>query len=150
MLLAACGSTAATAPPARSEPDREWVDNARSFIGTLDSDVLMSTVGGANLASARRALSDESDIYTMLVAYDLFGDCGPAIANLGAPSRRVAQVVQTLISVCGRLENASTLFERAMSRHDAYPLLAASRMVLTATPLLSRASSELAALRVDA
>ena len=147
MLLVACG--AASAPPARPEPDDLWIDNARSFIGTLDSEVLMSAVGGANRPSARRALGDESDVYTMLVAYDLFGDCGPALANLGAAGPRVASVVGTLISACGRLEHATTLFERAMRTREARPLLAASRMVLTAAPLLSRASSELAALDGD-
>jgi hypothetical protein len=146
LLLAACGTTAATVAPAHPEADREWLDNARSFIETLDADVSLSAAGGANLATARRALGDESDVYSMLVAYDLFGDCGPALANLGTASARVASVEQALIGACGRLENASTLFERAMRGHDPHPLLAASRMVLSAVPLLFRASAALAAL----
>lgn len=68
--LAACGGTTAPAPPAtHSAAERSWLDNAGRFIETLDSDITLSADGGANLATARRALTDESSIYGMLVAY---------------------------------------------------------------------------------
>ena len=146
LLLAACGSSPA-APRAATAAERQWVLNAGSFIGTLQSDVLLSTVGGANLASARRALTDTSSVMTMLVAYDLFSDCGPALANAGTPGAAGNAVDGTLIAACGKLESASALFQTAMTRHAARPLLAATRMVLTVEPLLSKASSELAAVR---
>jgi hypothetical protein len=147
ILLASCGATTTIAVPrAHSVAERQWIDNAGSLIRTLDSDVSSSTVGGANLASARRALTDESTIYTLLVGYDLFGDCGPALANAGTPSERAARVAETLILACGRLEDAAALFQRAMTRHDPRPLLAASRLVLTAVPTLGQASAELATL----
>lgn len=146
LLLAACGSSSAS-PRVDSAAERQWVANAGSLIGTLESDVLMSTVGGANLATARRALTDDSDVMTMLVAYDLFGDCGRSLANAGTPAPQASGVVQTLIAACSRLERASTLFQEAMTRRVPRPLLAASREVLTAEPLLERADSELAALR---
>jgi hypothetical protein len=146
LLLAACGGSG-VAPRVGTAGERQWILNARSFIGTLESDVLLSTVGGANLASARRALTDTSAVMTMLVAYDLFGDCGPALANAGTPGPAGNPVQRTLIAACGRLESASALFQTAMTRHAARPLLAATRMVLTVEPLLTKASSELAALR---
>ena len=38
--VAACGgTTAADAPPAQPATDRAWVDNARRFVESLDSDV---------------------------------------------------------------------------------------------------------------
>ncbi len=147
LVLASCGApTRIAAPPAHSAAEREWIDNAASLIRTLDADVALSTVGGANLRAARRVLGDESAIYTLLVAYDLFGDCDPSLANAGTASARDAQLAQTLIGACGRLEQAATLFERALQRHDATALLLATRTVLTAVPLLSRASVELARL----
>jgi len=146
LLLAGCTTSVASAPAARSPSERQWLSNADSFIGTLDSDILMSAAGGANLASARRALHDSSAIYTMLVAYELFGDCGHALANVGVPSARAAPVTRSLSSACARLEEASALFQEAMSRREAPRLLAATRMVLRAVPFLSAASAELAAL----
>jgi len=148
LLLAGCATSIAGAPPARSVSERQWISNADSFIGTLESDVLMSTAGGSNLASAGHALRDRSAIYTMLVAYELFGDCGHALANLGAPSARAAPVTRSLISACARLEDASALFEQAMSRSEPRSLLAATRTVLRAVPFLSAARAELAALGV--
>lgn len=144
--LGACGGPSAP-PKADAATEREWIDNAGSLIRTLQSDVLMSTVGGANLATARRALRDESDVMTMLVAYNLFGACGPSLANAGTPGPQANGVVQTLIAACSRLERASALFTEAMARGSPRPLLAATREVLTAEPFLVRAGSELAALR---
>ncbi len=145
--LSACGGTAAVVvPPAHSVAERQWLANARQLIATLDSDVLLSAAGGANLATARRALGDQSDVYTMVVAYTLFGDCTHALANVGTPGAREAEVSATLITACRRLERASGLFEQAMSRRDARRLLAATRAVLETAPILDRAKTQLTAL----
>jgi hypothetical protein len=144
--LAACATSTPALPRAHSATERQWIDNASRFIGTLDSDVLLSASGGANLASARRALSDQSDLYTMLVAYTLFGGCSPALANVGTPSARVGRVVETLSSACRRLEHASALFEQAVKRNDPHALLVATRIVLNTEPLLYKAKAELSAL----
>jgi hypothetical protein len=148
-LLSGCGETSpvSIAPPAHSPAERQWIANAKSFIGTLNSDVIVSTVGGGNLATARRVLRNQSDIYSLLVAYDLFGACRPALANVGTPSQRANAVAETLISVCGRLQHASALFSRAMTRRDPASLLDATRTVLTVVPLLVQARTELASLR---
>jgi hypothetical protein len=147
-VLAGCGgSTARPSPPAHSPAEREWLDNADRFIGILDSDVLLSTAGGANLATARHALGDESAVYAMTVAYTFFGSCGRSLANAGTPSTRESHLAETLIGACRRLQHASTLFEQAMSRGRAQTLLAATRLVLGASPLLAQAKTELASLR---
>jgi len=145
--LASCGAPGAIPPPpAQSAAERAWIANADSLVGVLDNDVLLSTAGGGNLASARRALHDGSAVYTMLVAYELFGDCGSALANAGTPSGRAARAEGALIAACARLERASTLFQRAMTRRDAASLLEASRTVLRAVPDLSAARADLDAL----
>lgn len=146
-LLGGCGSTdAVPPPPAHSAAEHAWIANADSLVGVLDSDVLLSTAGGGNLASARRALRDDSAVYTMLVAYELFGDCGSALANAGTPSGRATRADDALIAACARLERASALFQRAMTRRDAGALLEASRTVLRAVPDLSLARADLDAL----
>jgi hypothetical protein len=149
LVLTACGSTTSLppAPAAHSAAERQWIANASNFIGQLNSDVLLSTVGGANLATARRALHDQSDVYSMLVAYDLFGDCNSALASAGTPSARAGAVDGTLVTACGKLEDASALFGRAMAKRDPSSLLAATHLVITVVPLLAQARSQLASLR---
>lgn len=144
--LTGCATTGPAEPRAHSAAERQWIDNASRFIGTLDSDIQLSTSGGGNLSTARRALHNQSDVYSMLVAYTLFGGCGPALANVGTPSARVGGVVQTLTSACRRFEHASALFEQAMTRSDPRALLSATRLVLDTEPLLYHARTQLAAL----
>jgi hypothetical protein len=143
--LTACGSgTPAPAGPPAS--DRVWVDNAQRFVATLDSGVGLTAPGGPSLADARRAMADSDGVYSLLVAYDLFGDCGHELAAVGVPSPRAGRVVATLISACTRLERASGLFQQAMTRTEPKALLAATRVALGAVPFLARARLELAAL----
>jgi hypothetical protein len=144
-LLAGCGSRAS---PPRTPPlaERVWIDNAENFIGTLDSDLGLTTSGGPTLADARRAMAGTSGVYTMLVAYSLFGDCGKALAAVGAPVPRARRVVGTLVSACSRFERAAVLFQQAMTRNEPKALLAATRTALAAAPLLARARLELSAL----
>jgi hypothetical protein len=111
--------------------------------------VVLSANGGNDLASARRALHDESDLYAMLVAYTRFGGCTESLRNVGAPSARVRAVEKTLSLACRRLERASALFTLAVERSDAKLLLAATRTALTASPLLYRAQSKLDAARAS-
>ena len=146
-LLAGCGQASSPPlPPAHSAAERQWLDNVASLVRTLATQVDASTVGGGNLASARRVLHDTSSVYTLLVAYDLFGDCGGALANAGTASARAGALEQTLIDACARLEDAAALFQRAMTRRSPQPLLRASRTVLATVPLLGRARAELALL----
>jgi len=146
--LSACGAVthAAPAPPAHSELERIWMDNARRFVQGLATDLGLVECGGPTLASARAAMADENDVYTLLVAYGLFGDCRQELTNVGRPSVRERRALSILADACGKLERASALFQRAMTRHEPKALLEATAASLAAGPVLSRARAELATL----
>jgi hypothetical protein len=143
-LLTACGgSSGETAAGSRAE--RLWVVNAAALIGDLQADILLSTRGGDDVASARRAMQTEGDVYLLLVAYGLFGDCGQKVEQLGTPNARLQQVRRTLAAACRHLERSASLFTRAMTGSQPAALVAATQTALRVTPLLERAKSELAA-----
>ena len=147
-LAAGCGGgSSRDVAPEGSTAAREWVDNAARFVQQLQRDVVMSAAGGSNLASARRAVSDQDEVYLLLVAYSDFGDCNRELAAAGTPSRHGRAVAQLVLAACGPLERASTLFTRAMQRSDPRALLAATRVSATAAPLLVRALAALDTLR---
>jgi hypothetical protein len=136
-------------PQSRAAADRLWLFNAVDFVSELQSDLSMSATGGANLATARRAIRDTSDIVTMLVAYNVFGDCTSEVKNFdGGPAPRVAKpVVVVIMEACHRLEHATSLFTDAMTNDDPVALLAATQAANGAAPLLAEARSGLARLR---
>ena len=107
----------------------------------------MSAAGGSNLASARRAVQDENDVYVLLVAYGDFGDCNRELASAGTPSSHGRTVAALIVTACRPLEQASALFTRAMQRNDANALLAATRISASAAPILVRALALLDRLR---
>ena len=117
------------------------------FLGTIDADVLLSTAGGANPATARRALKSTSAVYTMLVAYTFFGDCSHELADTGVPSERAKPVVSLIVEACRRLARAAALFQVAMTRKQPGPLVAAGSAALAVEPLVARARERLMALR---
>jgi hypothetical protein len=145
--LVACGTRVEPAPNRHSTAERIWVANAVRFVATAESDILATTVGGANLATARKALANDSDVYSMLVAYSFFGDCNRELANLGTASADARQIVTLLLQACRRLERASMLFEQAVSRNEPRTLVAAGRASLVAEPLLTQAQLQLRAFR---
>jgi hypothetical protein len=147
-LLSGCGSgRSGTAAPKPSSPtERQWLDNASRLVAELETDVGLSTSGGADLATARRAMADQSAVYTLLVAYGTFGDCIHELQSTGTPSRRGEAAATLIVSACGRLEHASELFQRAMTRDEPKTLLAATRAAAGAAPLLARARTALARL----
>jgi hypothetical protein len=145
--LAGCGgATSVPAPRQGSPAGRAWLEGAGRFVAELQSDLFLSASGGANVAAARRAMHDQNDVYTMLVAYNLFGDCNRELADVGVPERQAGQVLTLIISACGRLEHATALFEAAMTREDPATLLAATRTAAGAAPLLAEAQGDLASL----
>src|SRR5262245_44834749 len=102
VLLAGCGS-ASTTRPAQAGPvagERQWVDNAQRFLEGLVLDVQLSAYGGSNLASARRALRDQSDLYSLLVAYIAFDRCTRTLVDLGAPVVRLRPVADRIGAAC--------------------------------------------------
>ncbi len=143
--LTACGGTSAPAPAPVPVPgaDREWVANTVGVIDELERDVLLAASGGATVAAARHALRDQSDVYTILVAYTDFGGCNYMVSAAGTPAERHARVQRELASVCTMLERAAVLFTQAVTHHDAPALLTATRTTLRAYPLLVQAKAEL-------
>jgi hypothetical protein len=146
--LAACGSiTSSPSPPAaHSAAQRTWVESAGRFVAGLQVEILSSQNGGADLASARRAIANENDIYTMLVDYTDFGDCNRELGNIGVPAAGTGKVVALIISACGRLEHAASLFQNAMTYNRPAKLLAATLLAAKAAPLLAEAEDGLAKL----
>ena len=140
-LLAACGGT--SAPAGSQQGDRQWVANAGGVIDELERDVLLAGSGGSSYAAAAAALRDESNLYTVLVAYSDFGGCDHMVSAAGVPTARYANVERTLTATCVLLQRAAALFTRAASTHDAGALVAATRTMLEASPLLVRAKAEL-------
>ena len=147
MTLTGCGGAVrphATPPPA----DRQWMSNAGNLIDQLRGDVVLTWNAGGTLPEARRALGNDSDLYALLLAYTDFGGCGKMLSGLGSPSTKLTPVKADLVSACGHLERASTLFTRSAKNTDPKALLAATRQALEAKPILYRAGFQLAAARL--
>ena len=143
-LLAGCGS-ASHAPPSshRTALQRYWLANTRELIATLERDVLLSAHGGANVATARRALSNSSDLFGMVIAYTYFAGCHKLLRSFGPPGLADEPALVALGSACTQAEEAARLFRLAMKRNDPRILLSATRAALAAEPLLVRAKAEL-------
>jgi hypothetical protein len=144
-MLAGCGTSAAA--PASRGAEREWVANASGVLDQLSEDLDAASGGGATVSSARRALHDESTLYGLLLSYTDFGGCNTMVADVGRPAAQFRPVERTLRLACVRLQRAATLFTRAASHTDPHALLAASRQAARASPLLYRATLQLAAAR---
>lgn len=142
VALAACGSGAV-----RTVGSREWAANVTQLVAQLRDDEVVGTAGTSDLASARHALHDDSDLYVLLVAYADFAGCGRMLANAGDAGGLARLVDGTLSSACVRLERAAALFTRSAGDDDPRALLAAAREAQRAWPLLDRALVELAVAR---
>jgi hypothetical protein len=135
--LAACGRTS-VAPV-----DREWAANAGGVVAQLRADVV-AVSGYDRLAAARTGLTDDSQLYGLLVAYTDFGGCRHMVAAVGVEPPGRAHVVEVLARVCARLQSADRLFTRAVSRRDAPLLVRATHEAVAAVPLLDAAALALA------
>jgi len=151
------GTVKPPAPAPSASSDRVWSYNARRFVYLLQQDILLTAAGGADLATARRAINNESDIYSLLIAYSLFGDCAHELAAAGTPSRKMEPISRLIASACVKLERASyliasacvklerasALFQDAMTHNRPEALLAATRTAAEAEPELTNASTVL-------
>jgi hypothetical protein len=142
-LLVGCGSGSHTSTP-RSSLERGWLGAARQLVSTLQKDVLLSVYGGANVATARRALLDSSDVYAMVIAYTDFGGCGKVLDSFGHPGPAAEAPIAAIGAACAQLGQAAMIFRRAMISHSAKILVAATRASLAAEPLIVRAKAALA------
>jgi hypothetical protein len=137
--LTACGGTSTPVAGA----NREWIANTGGVIDELERDLTLAVSGGDTVATARKALHDESSLYTILVAYTDFGGCRHMVAAAGSPPARFAAAERALASACALLEHAAALFTHATTAHDAQALVAADRATRRATPFLLRAKAAL-------
>ncbi len=144
--LAGCGGRASP-PPSAAVADREWISNTAGVIDQLTGDVSAVAPAGVSLATAARALRDDSDLYGLLVAYTDFGGCGRMVSSAGDPPPRFGRVAAALARACRGFERASALFTQANTTGDARSLLAAFRRVQAAARLLYRADLSFAAAR---
>jgi hypothetical protein len=146
LALTGCGAT--SRPDAGARPDREWAANAGNLIDQLRGDVVLTWNAGDTLPAARHALSDNSDLYALVLAYTDFGGCRTMVSGLGSPSTKLAPVKTALATACAHLERASTLFTQSTKATDPRALLAASRQALDASPILYRAGFQLRVARL--
>jgi len=143
-LLAACGSAAGKDAGAA---ERQSAANLAGLIDQLHDDLAVTEIQGDTVASARRALLNDSDQLAALVAYDDFGSCRTMVRNAGTTEGRLHPVAATLGSACGLLERAAKLFTAAQLNSDPQTLLLATAGALRAAPLLYRARLQLEAAR---
>lgn len=138
-LLTSC--SAGTSPGRRgsSEPAAAGLSNLRVLIGQLRNDVGLTSIAGSTLASARTALSSDSDLYAQLVAYDDFGVCRGMVASAAA-DEAAAPVANALAVACRHLQRAAELFTRATTTGRPRLLLAAAREARRSSPALVRAA----------
>jgi hypothetical protein len=145
VLVVGCGSGSdARTPSSRPSLEPGLLGAARQLVSTLQKDVLLSVYGGANVATARRAVLNSSDLYAMVLAYTDFGGCGKVVKSFGQPGPAARPAIAAIGSACTQLERAAAIFRRAMKSNSPQVLVAATRASLAAEPLLLRAKAALA------
>jgi hypothetical protein len=126
-----------------AQSNREWVANARGVVDQLRSDAL-AVAGFDQFRPARRGLTDESELYGLLVSYTDFGGCRHMVSAVGVAPRGRARVVRLLRRACVHLERADRLFTSAVERKAPRVLVTATREALAAVPVLDSAALALA------
>jgi hypothetical protein len=132
VLALAVAAPASAAPGKLTTSERRWVADLDAFGNDLLANVQLASSGGSDVATARHALRDLSDLYATLVAYTYFDGCTTTLRNVGPPSVRLAPAARKLQGACRGFERAADLYEQAVRRSDARALVAASRASLTA------------------
>jgi hypothetical protein len=139
VVAVAVGCGASVPPPT----ERQWVANARGVTGQLRNDVA-AVSGFDRLPQARVGLSDESQLYGLLVSYTDFAGCRHMVTEVGAVPPRLAGVVTLLHRACLQLERADGLFTRAVAHEAPGLLIGATREAVAAGPFLYQAALKLA------
>jgi hypothetical protein len=139
-LLTSCAQVTQTGPRAAVHP--AWQSNLGILIAQLRSDVALTSLAGGTLASAKSALTSDSDLYALLVAYDDLGVCRGMVASAASveSDTRAVPVANALASACRHLERAAGLFTRATKKSDPRALLDAATEARRASPSLVRAA----------
>jgi hypothetical protein len=149
MFVSGCGGSPARPPPPESEAELAWIENAESLIVQLSDGVAVSAAGGADIATARHALEDQSGQLEMLMANVAFGSCAESLRNVGVADARLRDAQQTLAAACRLLRQSSTFFTRAVNRSDPRELISASATARQGGLLLENARAMLGELRAE-
>src|SRR6266511_930105 len=98
LVFVACAlaGPAGAVPGKLTAGEQRWVAGVDAFANDLLANVELASNGGSDVASARRALRDMSDLYATLVAYTYFDGCSTMLRNVGAPSPRLAPAARAL------------------------------------------------------
>ena len=119
-----------------------WQSNLRILIAQLRNDVALTSLAGDTLASAKSALTSDSHLYALLVAYDDLGVCRGMVASAArskltrAPRRSPTRWLRR--AVTSSVRPASSHGRRR--RDDPRALLDASIEARRASPSLVRAA----------
>ena len=137
LALVGCGAGQERAPAT------EWPTGAAVVIQQLRGDVL-AVVGADRIPAARTALTDESQLYGLLIAFSDVAGCRHMVASLGVRPARFAAANRLLDQACGPLRRAAALFTSATTRSDPRTLVEAVRQAVAALATLDRARLALA------
>ncbi len=132
LVVVGCGTS-----PKRPRP-AEWPAGAAVVIKQLRGDVL-AVAGADRVPAARHALTDESQLYGLLVAFSDVAGCRHMVSSLGTRPSGFALANGLLARACGPLQRAAALFTRATTRTDPRALVAAVRQADAALTLLDQA-----------
>ena len=137
LALVGCGAGQERAPAS------EWPTGAAVVIEQLRGDVL-AVVGADRIPAARIALRDESQLYSLLIAFSDVAGCRHMVASLGVRPAWFATTNRLLDNACAPLRRAAALFTSATTRSDPRALVAAARQASSALATLDRARLALA------
>jgi hypothetical protein len=112
-------------------------------IEQLRGDIL-AVVGADRIPAARIALTDESQLYSLLIAFSDVAGCRHMVASLGVRPARFVTANRLLDNACAPLRRAAALFTSATTRSDPRALVAAVRQASSALATLDRARLALA------
>ena len=143
LALAGC-TTSRQQPPASA-----WSAGAVVVVEQLRGDVL-AVAGADRVPAARAALTDESQLYGLLLAFSDVAGCGHMVSSLGERPARFAAARRLLGRACRPLRRAAALFTKATTRTDPRALVAAVRQADAALLLLDRARLALGSVRPGA
>jgi hypothetical protein len=140
LALVGCGTSH------RRQPAGEWPTGAAVVIKQLRGDIL-AVVGADRVPAARRALTDESQLYGLLIAFSDVAGCRHMVSSLGTRPGQFAPANRLLTRACRPLQRAATLFTRATTRTDPRALVAAVHQAAAALAPLDRATLALGRVR---
>ncbi len=149
LFVTGCGHSPPEPRSAATRSELAWIDNATGLVSQLGDAVVVTASGGSDLATARLALDDQSDLLAMVMANVAFGSCAESVRNVGVASDRLEDIKTTLVSACRLLQQASRFFTTAMTRSDPRSLLLAAHVSERASSLLREAKAALDAIRAE-